>query len=164
MRRLRSPSSEQVYCSCGKGKYGKMIESTTVREGVAPATTCSTMHAKDWYCASCRDSSLRTDVVQDPIVVSGDDEPPCASDGWIQNQLYNSDKETILRDGGWLQDNVITCAQNLLAQQYPHVGGLQPPVLTKRNQFAVQGSQFVQILSATITGSQFPTLLQVWER
>ena len=146
-----------------------------VREGVAPATTCSIMHVYidlglkrkrriGIVLVVYRDSSLRTDVVQDPIVVSGDDEPPCASDGWIQNQLYNSDKETILRDGGWLQDNVITCAQNLLAQQYPHVGGLQPPVLTKRNQFAVQGSQFVQILSATITGSQFPTLLQVWER
>ena len=41
--------------------------------------------------------------MQDPIVISDDDEPPCASDRWVQNQLYvlyNSDKETILRQ--WL--------------------------------------------------------------
>ena len=30
---------------------------------------------------------------------------------------------------GWLTDNIIAAAQSLLLQEYPHISGLQSPIL-----------------------------------
>ena len=47
----------------------------------------------------------------------------------------------------WLTDNIITVAQKLMLQHYPHMSGLQPPVLQETLSFQVHREEFVQILN-----------------
>ena len=44
----------------------------------------------------------------------------------------------------WLNDKVITASQQILAQQFPHIGGLQPPTLQEVRRFRVHRGEFVQ--------------------
>ncbi len=47
---------------------------------------------------------------------------------WIDNLLHESDRNRISgkSDYGWLDDNIISASQKLLAQQFPDIGGLHP--------------------------------------
>ena len=38
---------------------------------------------------------------------------------------------------GWLNDNIISAAQMLIMQRFPHVSGLQPPTLAQAIAFQV---------------------------
>ena len=49
----------------------------------------------------------------------------------------------------WLNDKVITASQEILAQQFPHVGGLQPPTLQEVRGFRVHSGEFVQIINVS---------------
>ena len=71
-------------------------------------------------------------------------EMPSTTKFWIKDlMLYKEDKHDLV-NGEWLSDAVITAGQLLLSQQYPWIGGLQPTVLSKKNQFAIQREDFVQ--------------------
>ena len=43
--------------------------------------------------------------------------------------LFPEDKQVLLT-GRWLTDSIITAGQMLLQKDYPHIGGLQPTVLS----------------------------------
>ena len=50
----------------------------------------------------------------------------------VHNAVYsltNADKEIILSPSGWLNDSIISAAQKLMLQHFPHMPGLQPPTL-----------------------------------
>ena len=68
---------------------------------------------------------------------------------WVHNAVYSltsNDKEIILSPSGWLNDNIISAAQNLMLQHFPHISGLQPPTLQHVWGFNVRRGDFVQIL------------------
>ena len=54
--------------------------------------------------------------------------------------------DTKTMKSGWLTDNDIHSASQLLKKQFPHIDGFQNPVLGTKGQFDVAKSQFVQIL------------------
>ena len=60
--------------------------------------------------------------------------------------LSDGERETIESPSGWLNDNVISAAQLLILQQFPHMSGLQPPTLAQTKAFQVHRGEFVQIL------------------
>ena len=64
----------------------------------------------------------------------------------MQCTLTNSDKEIILSPSGWLNDSIISAAQKLMLQHFPHMSGLQPPTLQQAWDFDVHREDFVQIL------------------
>ena len=72
---------------------------------------------------------------------------------WIDNPLYilhESDRNRISgkSDCGWLDDIIISASQKLLAQQFPDIGGLQPPTLEQtRGGFTGHTGPFAQILN-----------------
>ena len=49
-------------------------------------------------------------------------------------------------NGEWLSDRIIDVGQKLLKQKFPHVAGLQCTCLGQKLQFAVQTTEFIQIL------------------
>ena len=46
---------------------------------------------------------------------------------WLHS-LYESDRTTLLDHSEWLNDNHITCAQNLLKELFPEFGGLESTI------------------------------------
>ena len=66
---------------------------------------------------------------------------------WLPNlHLDTADKE-ICENGGWLTDKHIKAAQDLLKQQFPDVGGLQPTVYGQTGQWDIMAGEGVQILN-----------------
>ena len=85
---------------------------------------------------------------QSPVYIgsSSPSPPPPPSDWWVNDQLKAEDKN-ILESGGWLNDQHITAAQNLLKKQYPLINGLQNPVLGSQLMFSIMPSDGVQIIN-----------------
>ena len=72
-----------------------------------------------------------------------------ATSNWLCNTLYNlasTHREEVLSPSGWLSDSVIAAAQLLILQEFPHMCGLQSPVLQQTLAFNVHGGEFVQII------------------
>ena len=70
-------------------------------------------------------------------------------DTWIKGPLYSlncGDRDMILSPTGWFNDSIITAAQSLMLQDFPHMSGLQPSTLQETLSFDVPRSEFVQIL------------------
>lgn len=66
---------------------------------------------------------------------------------WIKDfSLYASDRLSLL-SGDWLSDAIINCAQNLLKEQYPLVGGLQSTTLGYTLSYTIERGEFVQIIN-----------------
>ncbi len=75
---------------------------------------------------------------------------------WLKDlQVYIEEKK-ILLEGGWLSDNLITAVQRLLKDSYPHIGGLQPPILGETLTFEVRRGKFVKVLN--VYGSHWITI------
>lgn len=71
------------------------------------------------------------------------------SSTWIKCSLYtlsSDEKARVLSKKGWLSDSIITAAQSLLLQEFPHISGLQPPILQETSSYDVPKGEFVQIL------------------
>lgn len=68
----------------------------------------------------------------------------------IKTPLYTLCKEDVRileQSNGWLNDNHITAAQQVLAQQFPLVQGLEPPIFQQKpERFSVHTGEFVQVL------------------
>ena len=69
---------------------------------------------------------------------------------WLCNPLYtltSTNREEVLSPSGWLSDRVIEAAQLLILQQFPHMSGLQTPILQQTLTFQVHRGEFVQIIN-----------------
>lgn len=61
--------------------------------------------------------------------------------------------EKTLKSGGWLSDEHIKLAQEVLKDQFPHVDGFQSPLLSENNGFVViqgEGKYFFAITINTV--------------
>ena len=68
---------------------------------------------------------------------------------WVKNNLYSlsvAAKERILSPTAWLTDDIISAAQQLIRENNPLVGGLQPPCLGQTCSFTIETGEFIQIL------------------
>ena len=76
---------------------------------------------------------------------------PVKRKAWIELRgglvLYEEDR-LMITEGEWLIDLHIHAAQTLLKEQFPEIAGLQCPLLSEAQTFAVQHGEFVQILNA----------------
>ena len=64
----------------------------------------------------------------------------------VRSRGHQTHKQ-ILQSSRWLDDLLITASQNLLHQQHPEVGSLQPPVLATQLAMEPQGGEFIQIVN-----------------
>ena len=90
--------------------------------------------------------TLITDLTQDSDMESDN---ALENKKWLSNELYSltvSNKEEVLSPTGWLSDRIIEAAQLLMFQQYPHMSGLQTPLLQQNLSFQVHTREFVQII------------------
>ena len=72
-----------------------------------------------------------------------------AGGNWLHNALYSLtlvNREEVLSPSGWLSDSVIAAAQLIILQEFPHLSGLQDPVLQQNLSFQVHRGEFVQII------------------
>ena len=96
-------------------------------------------------CILDKSTTSITDLIQedsDTVSVSSND--------WTCNPLYtltSTNREEVLSASGWLSDRVIEAAQLLILQQFPHVSGLQNPILQQTLTFQVHRGEFVQIIN-----------------
>ena len=93
--------------------------------------------------ADCSPSAI--DLTQD----TSESLSPTTSSRWIKCSHYtlsSDDKAAVLSKEGWLSDSIITASQSLLLQEFPHISGLQPPILQQTSSFDVPKGEFVQIL------------------
>lgn len=61
--------------------------------------------------------------------------------------LSKSDMDTVRTPTGWLNDNVISASQQILAQQFPRVEGLEPPAIQQIPAFTIHTGEFVQVIN-----------------
>ena len=88
------------------------------------------------------------DLTEDSHEVSSDPES-LAGGSWLHNALYTLtlDNREVLSPSGWLSDSVIAAAQLLILQEFPHLSGLQDPILQQKLSFQVHRGEFVQIIN-----------------
>lgn len=80
---------------------------------------------------------------------------------WIKEPeftLYVSDRLSIVY-GEWLTDAVINCAQRLLKECYPLMGGLQPTTFGATLSYTVETGEFVQVI--IVRGSHWITVSNI---
>ena len=100
-------------------------------------------------CALDRSTVNVNHVCQDSDSESGGSSEDECHKKWLCNPLYtltSTNREEVLSPTGWLSDSVIHSAQLLMLQQFPHVSGLQTPVLQQTLAFQVHKGEFVQII------------------
>lgn len=62
--------------------------------------------------------------------------------------LYDRDRDILTSAGEWLNDNLISAAQQLIKKEYPYINGLQNPILQRSMTFEIMESKaFVQCLN-----------------
>lgn len=74
---------------------------------------------------------------------------PAKSNVWIERgtiQLQASHKDILMSRSAWLDDQILTAAQFMLKEQYPHIGGFQATVLGQGLLMPPPAMEFVQIL------------------
>ena len=70
---------------------------------------------------------------------------------WIPElKLCHSDKKILLATTGWLNDQIINAAQQLLRKQFPLLSGLQNVTLGLVMSFEIPGKEFIQILHSPV--------------
>ena len=68
----------------------------------------------------------------------------------IRTLLYTLSKKDVNfvdRRYEWINDKVVSASQDILAQQFPLIQGLQPPTLQEVRGFTVHAGEFVQIIN-----------------
>ena len=97
-------------------------------------------------CAVNKVNNSVTDLTQDDDY----DEVAVSINNWLCNPLYtltSTNREEVLSPSGWLSDRVIEAAQLLILQQFPHISGLQNPILQQTLTFQVHRGEFVQVIN-----------------
>ncbi|KAL5491289.1 hypothetical protein EMCRGX_G016548 [Ephydatia muelleri] len=94
--------------------------------------------------------NMETAKPQEVVNLSASEDDAQNDSVWIkvgESVLHKEDK-VVLSNNGWLTDNIIHAAQQLLKQSHPHISGLQNPILQKTKTFDVQRNlDFVQCLN-----------------
>ena len=94
--------------------------------------------------------NMETAKPQEVVNLSASEDDAQNDSVWIkvgESVLHKEDK-VVLSNNGWLTDNIVHAAQQLLKQSHPHISGLQNPILQKTNTFDVQRNlDFVQCLN-----------------
>ena len=83
---------------------------------------------------------------------------------WLHNALYtltSVTREEVLSPSGWLSDRVISAVQLLIQPEFPHLSGLQYPMLQKNMSLSAQTNLCRSTLE-TVTGVLF-LILDVME-
>ena len=76
------------------------------------------------------------------------DPPPTKRGKWMETPLYSlsdKDRAVLLSPTGWLNDNLIVAAQNILRKQ-SSVPGFQDTCLGQSMSFEIQRGEFIQVL------------------
>ena len=97
-------------------------------------------------CAVDKVNNTVIDLTQD----DDSDAVAVSSKNWLCNPLYtltSTNREEVLSPSGWLSDRVIEAAQLLILQQFPHISGLQNPILQQTLTFQVHRGEFVQVIN-----------------
>ena len=81
-----------------------------------------------------------------PVYIRSPPPAPAPSNCWVKDPYLSKSEKAILESDRWLNDRHISAAQCLLKRQYPHVDGLQDPILGSRLMFSVMHSEGVQII------------------
>lgn len=61
--------------------------------------------------------------------------------------LKQEDKQILMSEDMWLNDNIINAAQRLLKYQFNYIGGFQDTLLQSKLQFSIENGEFIQILN-----------------
>ncbi len=78
---------------------------------------------------------------------------------WMKEfSLFVTDRLSLI-SGDWLTDTIINCAQRLLKEHYPLMGGLQATTLGDILSYTVEKGEFVQILN--VRGSHWVTVSNI---
>ena len=104
----------------------------------------------------CHPKHTCTNTTQDPVAESVtinvsdvSEKSPPQDTKWVQFgfiTLTTSHKKILQSKGQWLDDSIMTAAQNLLKEQFPQVGGLQPPILGDTLSMEPTRGEFIQVL------------------
>ena len=93
---------------------------------------------------------METAKQQEVVNLSASEDDAQNDSVWIkvgESVLHEEDK-VVLSNNGWLTDNIVHAAQQLLKESHPHISGPQYPILQKTNTFDVQRNlDFVQCLN-----------------
>lgn len=55
----------------------------------------------------------------------------------------------VIGSGAWLNDLIISAAQNMLHREYPHIGGFQNPILAEKLAMVPEAGEFIQVLNVS---------------
>lgn len=78
---------------------------------------------------------------------------------WIKEfGLFVSDRLSLV-SGDWLTDGIINCAQRLLKERYPLMGGLQHTSLGDTLSYTIERGEFIQIIN--IRGNHWVTVSNI---
>ena len=114
------------------------------RAGLLCLKTCHAGHS----CTNVT-SSLSTQLTTtDPTTLK--DSKDHMQTGWINCSdvlLYTRHKDILSSRSGWLDDLIIDAVQSMLKQQYPQIGGFQPPALSIAFAMTPPQLQFVQVIN-----------------
>ena len=165
----------QLFCHVGilKGSYFSQELQTldsdwsVSLEGWRVATKVSLNEvASDPTCLE-KCECVRSEFTKSVTDLTQDDDSDTAAVGskdWLCNPLYtltSTNREEVLSPSGWLSDKVIEAAQLLILQQFPHISGLQNPILQQTHTFQVHRGEFVQIYIINVRNNHWCTISSI---
>ena len=68
---------------------------------------------------------------------------------WVKELCLTESDKLHITKGRWLDDKVVHAAQTLLKKTYPHIEGLQNPLLAQTLEFETCRGRFVQVLNVS---------------
>ena len=105
--------------------------------------SCSSHCHKGTYCNNKIYDDGRAIMIEDEGKASSDDS---GLGMWILELGLTKGDKADLKNSNCLNDRHITAAQNLISNQYRHLGGFQSPLLCQKNAFTGQPGHGIQIL------------------
>ena len=141
LKRPRSPSPTQhtaTFCRC-RSRCTAKKSCPCKKTGQLCSSRCHPRHD----CTNKSKEKGETIDVEKTREQYSSPSPWCKVGGIQLNQMHKQ----ILQSSRWVDDLTITASQNLLREQHPEVGSLQPPVLAAQLAMEPQGGEFVQLVN-----------------
>ena len=126
--------------NCRRGCHGKKRCSCRAIKKI-----CSNLCHPGQSCTNCADLQGSGSTVTTLLTSNTGQNSNWVKCGTIQ--LKMSHLAILSSKTEWLDDAIITAAQNMLQKQNPFVGGLQDTILSENFQMVPPNSQFIQILN-----------------
>ena len=133
---------KETYCTCRTGCHSKKCPCK------AAYICCNHLCHPQHMCTNTPDVQHASTPIID-ITNIPEESLPNNSIQWMQygSVVLTSHHKKILRSKGqWLDDLIVTAAQNILKQQFPLIGGFQATVLGENLSMEMQKGEYVQIL------------------